>query len=314
MANYDAGHYFLTTMAPIDRNTFVEVNGVNRSAIDHIRFLLNTLPTAQQDDVSAASGLQSPFASVPGVHFAHFFVIDDVRYNGRRPSNPILNLIFNTKMTNPEEVDRLPDAYLVLVTDFDASDGSKGNLRGHTDALWANMGDILRDIYAHVEGFDRVETSADFYRFVREGQIETTMPFNDYWAEPVRLPSPLPWMLGATALILFVTILLGATGTWTGSLWGLWGLGLLALLAVNIGIVVKYGLTPFPAAPDSDLQSVLKAIYIQQMFTGFAIDHLGRPEEELKGAFEAFCERHVPRDPSGPSQDPGVLLTPWKSS
>lgn len=314
MANYDAGHYFLTTMAPIDRNAFVEVGGVKRSAIDHIRHVLTTLPTAQQDDFSTSSGLQSPFASVPGTHFAHIFVIDDVRFNGRRPSNPIMDLLYNVKMTNPEGVDHLPDAYLVLAVDFDAPDGSEASLRSYTDALWLNMEDDLRLIFGQSEGFGTVASSADFYHFVREGQVDTTLPFNDYWAEPVTMPSPLPWMLAGSALVLLAAILMGATGFWTASLWGLWGLAILALLAVNIGIVVKFGLTPFPPAPDSDLSSVLKALYIQQMFTGFAIAHLGQPEEKLKAEFDAFCAAHLPHDVSGPSQPPGVLTSKWKAS
>lgn len=312
MANYDAGHYFLTTMVPIDRDAFVQEGDERRSAIVHIRKVLTTLPTAQQDYVSSISGLQSPFAAVPGTHFAHFFIIDDVRYNGRRPSNPILNLIFNVKMTNAEEVDRLSDAYLVLAADFDAPDGSPGSLRAYTDALWSGMEQALRDIYTHTAGFDRVETAADFYRFIREGQIDTSLPFNDYWAHPVEMPSPLPWMAAASALILLATFIIGGTGTWTGSLWGLWGLTALALLVVNISIIAKFGLTPFPAAPDSDLQSVLKAIYIQQMFTGFAIENLGKPEEDLKASFDAFCDRHRPRDRSGPTQPAGVLTSTFR--
>ncbi|MFT7596403.1 MAG: hypothetical protein ACI8R4_003738, partial [Paracoccaceae bacterium] len=267
----------------------------------------------QQDYDSTESKLQSPFAAVPGTHFAHLFIIDDTRYNGRRPSNPILDLIFNVKLTIAEKVDRLPDAYLVLAVDFDAADGSTASLRAYTDAMWANMADTLRLIYAQVEGFDTVDSATRFNEFVREGQIETTLPFNDYWADPAPTVSPAPWMLAGSALVLLATIMLGMTGTWTGSSWGLWGLGLLAFLVVNIGIVVKFGLTPFPAAPDSDLQSVLKAIYIQQMFTGFAIAHLGHPEDQLKAAFEDFCNRHRPRDHSGPRQSPGVLTTPWKA-
>lgn len=313
MANYDAGHYFLTVMIPIDRDGFVEINGARRSLIDHTRHVLTTLPTAQQDYVSTASGLQSPFARVPGTHFAHFFIIDDTRYNGRRPSNPIYDLVFNVKMTNAQKVDRLPDAYLVFAVDFDAPDGSARSLRNYTDALWHHMGAELRMIYENCVGFADVRTASDFYIFVRRGQVTTSLPFNDYWAHEPPLPSPAPWMAAATIGILGLAIIAGVSGFWTASLWGLWGLTLLALLALNIAIVVRFGLRPFPAAPDSDIQSVLKAVYVQQMFTGFAIENLGKSGEDLQTAFDAFCETHAPGLVDGPSQPPGVLVSKWKS-
>ena len=313
MANYDAGHYFLTTMAPIPRDGFLETNGTRRSLIDHTRHMLTTLPTAQQDKASQSSGLQSPFASVPGTHFAHVFIIDDARYNGRRPSSPIWNLINNVKMTEPQDIDHLPDAYLVLAIDFDAEDGSEATLRRYVDSLWQNMSEEVRLIFAHAGNFHQVQDANDFYEFVREGQIRTNLPFNDYWAYEPPLPSPVPWMLVASVAVLLGAMALALSGIWGTSLWGLTGLTFLTLIAVNIGIIARFGLSPFPKAPDSDLNTILKALYIQQSYTGFAIENLGKTDQELVAAFDEFCETHDPCHIASPSQPPGVLKTTWSA-
>lgn len=307
MANYDAGHYFLTVMAPLQRDGWVEVGGVRRSLIDHVRHMLATLPTAQQDHFSADSGLMSPFARVPGTHFAHLFVIDTLHYNGRRPSNPILDLLENVQLTIPEDVDALPHAYLVLAVDFDAADGSEAALRAYTDDLWAHMAPELQMLYRHCDGFGGVRDAAAFFDFVKAGQVHTNLPFNDYWAYEPTMPSPTRWMAAASALLVVLAILALHWGFWPGGGWSLFLVTLLTLLGVNIGIVAKFGLTPFPVAPDSDLPSVLKALYVQQTFMQFGIDNLGKGGTDLRAAFDAYCEAHRPLDVDGPRQPPGVL-------
>jgi len=305
MANYDAGHYFLTIMAPIDRNAFIEIDGVRRSRIDYVRDQLITLPTAQQNSFSGRSGLQSPFARVPGTHFAHFFVIDDVIYNGRRPSNPILDLIKNVNMTIAEKVDHLPYAYLVLALDFDAMDGPPAALRAYTDGLWRGMADELTLLFENCVGFDGVASEESFFHFVQSSQVDTSLPFNDYWAYDPTPPNPLHQIIPAA---LGVTFLCGLI--WHYGLLGLWGtffLTLFGILAVTIGIILKLGLTPFPTAPDSDLNSVLKALYVQQMFVAFAHNSMGLSDEQLYDAFAAFVAKHKPHDVHGPTQKPGKL-------
>lgn len=312
MANYDAGHYFLTMMAPINRHGYVEVDGVRRSLIDHVRDLLITLPTAQQDRFSAASGLQSPFARVPGTHFAHFFVIDDVIYNGRRPSSAVLDLLFNVQLTINEKVDHLPHAYLVLALDFDAMDGSPAALRSYTDGLWRNMPEELTLLFGNCIGFEDVSSEETFFDYVVATQVDTSLPYNDYWAYEPNPFNPLPLLIAAS----LGWLALGCVAWWTGWL-GFWValfLTLAAILATVVGVVLKLGLTPFPAAPDSDLPSVLKAIYVQQMFVAFAQNTMGLSDEALYAAFKAFCDKHKPNDVSGPRQLPGVLSTPGDSA
>mgnify|MGYP003626082413 CR=1 FL=1 len=309
MANYDAGHYFLTVMAPLQRASFVEINGVRRSVIDHVRHMLATLPTAQQDHFSETSGLNSPFTRVPKTHFAHFFIIDTLHYNGRRPSNPIVDLLEKVQLTVPEDVDALPHAYLVLAVDFDAADGSDAALRSYTDGLWAHMAAELTMLYRHCDGFGDVRDADAFFAFVKTGQVTTNLPFNDYWSYEPAMPDPAPWMATASGLIAVSALVCGAIGLWPFGGWSLFFLIVLMLLAANIAIVAKFGLTPFPAAPDSDLESVLKALYVQQTFLRFGIDNLGNSGPELCQAFDAYCETHRPGDVAGPRQHPGVLRT-----
>ena len=73
MANYDAGHYFLTVAAPIDRNGEVKVAGKSRSLINNLHDTLSQLSTSQQDLVEA-NRTECCFARLPGTHFVRFFV------------------------------------------------------------------------------------------------------------------------------------------------------------------------------------------------------------------------------------------------
>lgn len=313
MADYDAGHYFLTVAAPVERNGMVMVNGKRRSRIDHLRDTLASLPTAQQDEFSSETMLNSPFARVPGTHFARFFVLDDVRYNGRRPSNPILNLIFNVQMSVAERVDQLPHAYLVMTIDFDAMDGSKASLRAYTNDLWRHMSEELQMIFGNCIGFDSVNSEQSFFDFLRRMQLHTTMPFNDYWTSAPPITNPLPLFAAIAAGVPAMALAIWISGIWAWSPWGLAALASLIVVAAIIVITIKRGLTPFPRAPDSDLASILKAAYIQQMFVGFMIDNLGRGGTDLYAAFEAFRTTHRPDAVQGPTQPSGILTSKWQS-
>ena len=61
------------------------------------------------------------------------------------------------------------------------------------------MKDDLEVIFGHCAGFDGVDTAEKFHGYIRKCQVETTMPFNDYWPDglPVgnaTLPiTPLKW-------------------------------------------------------------------------------------------------------------------------
>jgi len=73
--------------------------------------------------------------------------------------------------------------------------------------------------------------------------------------------------------------------------------------------IVAKAQAPLPTAPDSDLPSVLKALYLQQRFTDFAIAQQGADDEALYAAFKEFMDTHKPTDVNGPTQPPGVIAT-----
>jgi hypothetical protein len=66
---------------------------------------------------------------------------------------------------------------------------------------------------------------------------------------------------------------------------------------------------PLPTAPGSDLPSVLKALFIQQNFTRFAIEAQGLSDAALHARFGAFLGAVRPAEPS-PTQKPGEIRAP----
>lgn len=309
MSNYDAGHYFLTVFAPIRTHHPTIGTDIGSSHTIDLRRELFLLPTARQDSASRDSTLDSPFAKVPGVHFARFFVLDQLPYNGRRPSNAVYNLLRGVDLVRQQAVDHLETAWLVMVIDMDAPDGSEASLRACADRLWQGMEPELRRIFGHCFGFDAasIQGPDDWFAYLRRCQITTTMPFNDYWTEaPPKAPLA-RLMLSAGALIAVA----GAGALWLG-LWP-FGWGSLVAFAVGlwlvcvVGLILKLGTTPFPAAPDSDLGSVLKALYVQDRFNRFALAQQGQTPEVLHRAFGAFIAAHQPANLAGPTQPPGRL-------
>lgn len=81
---------------------------------------------------------------------------------------------------------------------------------------------------------------------------------------------------------------------------------LLALLITYIAIM-RRGNEPFRTAPDSDLKSILKALYLQQQFTAFAIDNQGVSDATLQKNFGKFLDTCKPGDLDDPTQQPGVI-------
>jgi len=309
MANFDGGHYFLTMLAPIRRGVLTDVDGADRSPQQILRQILGTLPVAQQDAPSLASGLNSPFAAVPGTHFVRFFIIDELRFNGRRPSNPIIDLFTGVDMLAPETVDDLIDPYLVLTVDFDAKTGDDAELRAYTDALWRRAEPTLRLIFDNCMGFDAVKDATSFYLYVKKCQVKTTMPFTDYWTVPMPRWA-LPGLVGkALAGVGALALAVAFSGLWP------WGPVRLILATIAVALVIclwltiKVGTAIWPKAPHSDLQSVLKALYTQQAFVDFATRHQGMSDQDLHEAFGRFCQTHRPDDLKSPTQKPGALTS-----
>jgi hypothetical protein len=330
MPTFDGGHYFLTVLVPVRTKPVDDGNAVT-SPVHALRKRLSVLPTAAQ---SPACTGQSPFARNTRNHFARFVIIDDVAYNGRVGRNTLINAVAETVLTVAQPQDHLKCPFLLFAVDFDAKSGASQERDSYIAELWNTMGEELRDIFQFCEGFDpKTMDAVKFSAYIARCQLETTMSFNDYYIDPLNLPS---WPYGAfrwAAILSGVALLAGAAATlllllvglFTPSMqgWLPWafGLSIVALVVLLLVLVVGYvsvmaaGKKPFPSAPDSDLPTVLKSLYLRRKFTRFVIDNqllaAGSDEasaQKLYDGFKAFVADNKPHDLKGPTtQSPGVI-------
>jgi len=312
MPNFDGGHYFLTALIPISTGLVTDSTGTIISPIQKIRNALATLPTARQTPATEATGLNSPFSRNLRTHFARFVVVEDVAYNGRDPVDAIEMALraqlLGANPVTPQHQDKLdPCPYLIFIADFDAASGAESELASFLELLWKTMPEELTEVLAPCVGFSEVSDAAGFARYIQRCQIETTMPFNDYWTTSPPLKSNGGLLIG----VLGIGVVLGLVVAWfihpgfwisVAILLG----GLLAGAAAAIALVMCLGPRPFPAAPHTDLPSVLKALYLQQKFTQLAIDVQGAGDEEIHRQFGRFVAQHAPSQPT-PTQSPGVV-------
>ena len=311
MPSFDGGHYFLTTLAPVLAEPCPRADGSLTSPVASLRETLATLPSAVESAASLASGRSSPFARSAHTHFARWAVIDQPAFNGRDPGNALAQAIGKTDLLAHGPVDRLTRAWLLLAIDCDATDAPDHGLGEYLARLWDVMGEELRAVYRHCHGFGAVTDREGFARYIRRCEVETTMPFNDYWITPPPLPSlSLAGVaLAAVAFVAFVTWL-------AARLAGGWGAAVAALAALGLAGWAAYRLLavraqrPFPAAPGSDLPTILKALFLQNAFAGFAIAHQGAGPAELHAAFGRFlADTRPPRSRSAhppAGHDPSV--------
>ena len=314
MPSFDGGHYFLTAMIPVRMDAVADsmAGGQVTSHLHALREVLAALPTALQSPATETIGVNSPFARDARTHFTRLFIVDDVAFNGRGARDPIKVALLGPPPAQFDPVDRLDGAWLIYIADFDAVDDSAATVDSYLHGLWSVMEPEWRDILQHCHGHDGVLDAAGFARFIRACELETTMPFNDYWeGAPPLQPLALKPLInvaigGAAALVLglVLAIFAGSRGLWLSLL------GLLVILAV-VGFafwrVMSEGAKPFPAAPRSDLPSVLKALYLQQRFTRFAIDVQGQDAAALHAGFADFLAMHRPGEVAAPTQPRGVV-------
>jgi hypothetical protein len=319
MPNFDAGHYFLTVLAPV-RVDSVMRERQSRSHRHLLRDVLDKIPTGERTAASLGSAGPGPFAKNNRTHFARFAVLDQAVFNGRVSTDTLLDLVLNrfrpaarrTDPVKPQWVDLLRSPFLLFAADFDAANGSDDELRSYLTRLWNDMSPKLTDIYQHCYGFDGVTTADQFFDYVKKCQLETTMPFNDYWSvDPALSDFPLTAYLAWTGL---AALLVGLAGWYFGS-------GTLAFILAILAIAAVLFLTwrrfkakaeaPFPTspapAPRSDLPTVLKALHVQRSFTELAIRVQGKSDQELYDEFGVFIATHRPDTVGAPTQLPGVI-------
>ena len=336
MPNFDTGHLFLTFLAPIRRGATEDLTGANVSFEQRLRTTLGLIPTALQSPATIEIGENSPFARNRMTHLCRFMVLEDTIFNGRDPSNAILNSVRGRDPITPGKVDRLGTAFLLFAADIDAviteGDPLPAELEPTGQAaardawarkLWETMEPELRMIFDNCYGFDKVSDAAGFARYLARCQVETTMPFNDYWISPPDLPRLPVAALAAAVVVPLVVALLGLAGWIFGMsrvpLLGLlvgWPPGVTFLCGLVVTAIAIFGALqfidmrgrkPMPPARYGDLPSVLKSLYLQQNFSDFVVEHQASDAQALHAAFGDFLKQHRPEDKLAPSQAPGVI-------
>jgi hypothetical protein len=314
MPTYDGGHYFLTVLAPIRKELITDGSGFN-SSVNALRERLAALPVIRQRP--GVRHPQSPFARNTRNHFVRIGIIDDVAYNGREEKNVVLMFLKNIDPTVANPQDHLSCPFLFFLVDFDAESGADAERDSYLATLWDTMGSELKNIFGCCVGFDEtVRDAASFARYIGSCQIETTMSWNDYYVEDPHLPSWLGFdnlqllrvasLLGLAAALIVVAVLL-FIGKVIPLLIGFSALALIVWSAYKS--IMAAGAKPYPAAPDSNLPSVLKALYLQQVFTQFAIENQGyaaSAPDQLYAAFGKFVAANRPDNLEAPTQAPGV--------
>lgn len=310
MPNIDAGHYFLTVLLPIRRDPVEIYDHIVTTPMLAVREWLAGLPTAHQSPVCVSTD-NSPFARNLRNHFARFSVIDVPAFNGRIQTDAVVMALRKINPVVPQPVDQLSTPYLFFSADFNCIHGDDRDLDSYLATLWATMEPEIRKIFQYCYGFETVESTATFTAFIKRGQVETTMPFHDYWIDTPNLPTLTePWVagtIGAVVLVLLVWFVVGLIRLAPLSCWLLF---LAAVAGAVFGLykfIMARGAKPFPAAVGADLSGVLKSLYLQKQFTRFAIDNQGADPAALHTAFADFLQTHQPTHVSDPTQAPGVI-------
>jgi len=321
MPTFDGGHCFLTALLPIKTGEVVDNSGMACSPVHMVRDALAILPTAHQSPVTCTLPVDSPFTRDSKTHFARLAVIDNVIFNGRRTTPTLLD---QSDRTIPQPLDQLPCPYLMVVIDFDAPRGIDAELRAYLENMWNTMRIDLEPVFTHCHGYaENAHTANNFANYIISCQLETTMPFNDYWSVPLKLPTISPGVLLGTLICSWAVVTAAVLAALIGLQWGAasaWSVAfilevvVIAILALIPAAYVLYrlamrrGAKPFPVAPNSDLPSILKALYLQRQLISFAIRMQGQNNAPLHAAFGEFLRQHKVHDPSGPTQAAGTIL------
>lgn len=259
MPTIDGGHVFLTVLAPVRRTPFRRSDGTLTSPENALREALAVLPTARQSPACDLAPCDSPFSRNTRNHFVRMAVIGNAAFNGRDHTDAIRNALpggADPAIAKPS--DSLASPYLMLAIDFDVDGDPQVAQTTYLETLWRTMQAELHDLLRHCVGFDEVKDAAGFCAWIGRRQIETSMPFNDYWAHPSGSGPP-------------------------GLLRKIWGL--------------LFG-AAFAASPGGDLPTVLKSLYLQRQFIPFAIRNQGVSDDDLYQRFGAFVAAFDPAGPT----------------
>jgi len=261
-------------------------------------------------------------AIVPSLVASLPFVSDDFKLRTKNYWNPIV----------PQPHDQFSSPYLFFSADFDAQDGADAQRDSYLKGLWEKSGEQLFGIFQHCQKF-KTEVQSEFKAepgvaekfaaYVAKCQVETTMPFHDYYRDNVQfgaLPKP-PWSLVAATSLGAAAAAFWLLQWFLGDLLGSgFGLVLKLLLTLLAGLYVGYrwilrlGEQPLPTPDQATLPHVLKALWLKPRFTQFVIDNQLRSvdpgrAQELYDEFGKFLRQANLHDIDDPAttQQPGVI-------
>ncbi|QMW21748.1 hypothetical protein [Sandaracinobacteroides saxicola] len=310
MPNIDGGHYFLTALIPLKLEPVKRADGSVTAPSHLLRETLATLPTAQQSPAAVNAGFVSPFARCKRTHLARFVVIDQPMYNGRDGDNSLKQALRNVNLLAHQPVDALSRPWLLFAADLDADESEPdGGLASWARGLWERTEKELRAIFTPCVGFDAVQDAAGFAAWLKRCQIDTLMSFNDYYVPTATLKgwtlkSIAGLLLGVAVGLLLLGALFGIHGWW----WLPWAVIALLGGAVAAGLTLwNSGKKPFPTGANTDLPSVLKALFVQQRFALLAAELQGADADTIHRRFGDFISQVKPADTHEPTQPPGVI-------
>ena len=147
MGNKFGNAYGLTVLIPIKHGT-----EDNRSYDKIIRDKLQHWPLDEK----------SPLAKVPNTYLSRVFLLNDVFYEGA-----------------PAIEEHLKNKYLVFSSNF------FGERDDYLRGMWNAIGDLLKEFLQHCVAFNKVNSSADFIRYIKRCQIKTSLFFNGSTDKPL---------------------------------------------------------------------------------------------------------------------------------
>jgi hypothetical protein len=339
MPTYDGGYCFLTALLPISTQYVVRTGDTESSPVELVREALSQLAPAHQSPPTM-NGPDSPFAHDGKTHFVRLVVIDSAIFNGRMPTNAILD---QSDRLIAQPVDELNCPYLMVVIDIDAPTGDATEVRRYLEGLWKRSAEEIKPVFKHCFGFPKEADDKDFAEYVMARQIDTTMPFNDYRPDDTPLKAPPARVsnsglfrvvkLAAIAIyaLLFAALyflcdrlglIVDRTAATAADIWYyVWPVVffleigvLIALSGLILGaclfaLVNARASKRFPFKPGSDLPSVLKALYLQREFGAFVIAAQNNrlTDAQLQASFAAFVTTHLPDQNRQPTQDAGRI-------
>lgn len=357
MPSFDSGYYAFTALIPLLEGDAEAITcrwqPMRCSPVQSLRLLLGSLRTVEVPDAGSDAAAESggsvgprpvPFSGSDRTHFARLVVVEELAWNGRERSDTMLELL-RAALGWPQRqrIDRLPCPYLLVLLDFDAPDGSEASVENYLNELWSSMEQEWTLILRHCRGFDPdpQQRRRSYVELLLRHEIDSTFTYTGYgWAarqaglwDPQRgrhgqpaAVSPPRWLRllsGLSALVLALALLLGPARVWLVHQVGMvvaWllllpGVLLLPLLFGN-GIL-RRAFQPWPAEPDTDLRSVLKALYLQRRFLELAEQcqqQRSTGSASLRSRFRAFLEETQPNDRDAPSLRPGSMPAILRSS